>query len=116
MRDNYLMKTPKDVDGFKEILKQTPYLLVKASAAWCNPCRRIEQPVKEVFKSQLSENVKVMYIDVDEHEEIASELNISKIPAFLTIVNEKTINSDITSNMKDIQLIVDRINSHAILG
>ena len=116
MSDNYLMKTPKDVDGFKEILKQTPYLLVKASALWCNPCIRIETPVKEVFRCQLNENVKVMYIDVDEHEEIASELNITKIPAFITIVNGNITNSDITSNMKDIQLIADRINSHTILG
>jgi len=116
MSDKYLLQTSKDVGGFKEVLKQTPYLLVKASASWCNPCSRIETPVKEVFKSQLNENVKVMYIDVDEHEEIASELNITKIPAFITIVDGKTSNSDITSNMKDVQFIVDRINAHAILG
>lgn len=116
MCDNYLLETSKDVDGFKEILKQTPYLLVKASASWCNPCSRIEIPVKEVFRSQLNENVKVMNIDVDKHEEIATELKITKIPTFITIVNGKTSNSDITSNMKDVQFIVDRINSHALLG
>jgi thiol-disulfide isomerase/thioredoxin len=116
MPETYLLQTPKDVDNFKDILKQTQYLLVKASAPWCNPCIRIEAPVKELFKSQLNENVKVMYIDVDEHEEIASELNITKIPAFITIVNGKIANSDITSNMKDVITIIDRINSHAILG
>lgn len=116
MSENYLLQTPNDVDTFKEVIKNTPYLLIKGSASWCKPCRSIETPVKEVLKSQLNENVKVMYVDVDDDEEIASELNITKLPVFITLVDGKTANTDVTSNMKDIQLIVDRINSHAILG
>jgi thioredoxin 1 len=112
----YLIEPVESEEEFKTCIKENPYLLVKASAQWCNPCKKIEGPLGELLRNNLDQNVKVMYIDIDESEDIASYLEITKIPAFFSYINGKLENSDITSNMKDIKIIIDRINSHSILG
>ena len=114
--NSFLINSVETEEELKECLTNNKYLIVKASAQWCNPCKRIEQSVNELFRNRLEHNVKVMYLDIDDSEDVANYLSITKIPAFYTFVNGKLDSKEVTSNMNDIQAIVDRVNSHSILG
>ena len=116
MTTGRILKTPDDVAGMENILKNNKFILIKASAAWCNPCKKIANPFTNLIKNKLDDNVKVMYVDVDNHDDVVNLFNINKVPTFISIVKGKVANTDITSNMKDVKLIVDKLNSHAILG
>ena len=109
MVDKHLLKTPSDLNGMENILKNNKFILIKASATWCNPC-------KKIVKNKLDNKVKVMYIDVDDDDDIVNLFKITKLPTFISIVKGKVANTDITSNVKDIKQIVDKLNSHAVFG
>tara|TARA_Y100000741_G_scaffold282907_1_gene222665 strand:+ start:521 stop:871 length:351 start_codon:yes stop_codon:yes gene_type:complete len=116
MVNKHLLTTPSDLKGMENILKNNKFILIKASAPWCNPCKKIETPFANLIKNKLDDKVKVMYVDVDDDDDIVHLFNITKLPTFISIVKGKVANTDITSNMKDIRLIVDKINSHAVFG
>ena len=114
MPNKYMLKTPADIKGMETILRTNKFILIKASATWCNPCKKIETPFTNLVQNKLDDKVKVMYVDVDDDEDIVTLFNITKLPTFISIVKGKVANTDITSNMKDIRIIVDKINSHAV--
>lgn len=114
--NTYLLTPVKTEEEFKNCLTKNPYVIVKASAGWCKPCKKIEQSVNELFRNRLENNVKVMYLDIDDSEDVANYLEVTKIPCFYTFVNGKLDHNEITSNMKNIEAIVDKVNSHSILG
>jgi thiol-disulfide isomerase/thioredoxin len=116
MVDKHLLKTPSDLNGMENILKNNKFILIKASATWCNPCKKIEEPFKRIVKNKLDNKVKVMYVDVDDDDDIVNLFKITKLPTFISIVKGKVANTDITSNVKDIKQIVDKLNSHAVFG
>jgi thiol-disulfide isomerase/thioredoxin len=116
MVDKHLLKTPSDLNGMENILKNNKFILIKASATWCKPCKKIEAPFKQIVTKKLDKKVKVMYVDVDDDDDIINLFKITKLPTFISIVKGKVTNTDITSNMKDVKLIIDKLNSHAVLG
>ena len=116
MANGRILKTPDDIAGMENILKTHHYILIKASATWCKPCKKIETPFTNLIKNKLDDKVKVMYVDVDTDDDVVKLFNINKVPTFISIVKGKVANTDITSNMKDVKRIVDMLNSHAILG
>jgi thioredoxin 1 len=61
-----------------EVLKQQGLTLVKFGANWCMPCR-MQAPILEA----LSENYRVVEVDVDDAPGLANEYEISGIPALL---------------------------------
>ena len=77
----------ESMDEFKSLLADNPgVLLIKFGAEWCNPCKRIEEPLKH-YISQLQDNVLPILVDVDESFEIYAFLKnkrmINGIPAIL---------------------------------
>lgn len=116
MVNSQLIKTPDDTNGMEKILKKNKFILIKASATWCNPCKKIEIPFSKLVDEKLDDNIKVMYVDVDDDDDISTLFNITKLPTFVSIVKGKVVSKDITSNMDEIKTIVDKLNSHAVFG
>ena len=62
------------------------YLIIKFTADWCCPCRKIKDYVNSLF-SQMPNNVYLFEINIDEDSEIFFELKkkrmVKTIPAFL---------------------------------
>lgn len=57
-----------NVEEFKELLQKMTnkqVLLVKFSAEWCKPCKKIKPLVEEKYK-EMPENVIIVEIDIDE--------------------------------------------------
>lgn len=59
-------------------------ILAVFSAEWCGPCQQMRKNVYplDAVKQQLQEWVPV-YVDTDEHPELAKQYDISSIPAFV---------------------------------
>ena len=79
--------TLENLVEFRDILASNPGLVVlKLSADWCAPCKRI-RPEMEVGLANLPSNVQPVLIDIDESLEIFSYLKNKKrvngIPAIL---------------------------------
>ena len=75
------------VDEFRNILAANPGLVIlKMSAEWCGPCKRIS-PVVEEGMGFLPENVQPVILDIDESIELYAYLKnrkrVNGIPAIL---------------------------------
>jgi len=80
-----LIKTRNDL---KDFLKTSPYTVFKFSGEWCKPCKRIQPCVNKCVEEALGENCNMVYIDVDESEDVCSYLKIRRMPTFIFFVGE----------------------------
>ncbi|MFN8242366.1 MAG: thioredoxin [Bacteroidales bacterium] len=69
-------------DGFYSIIKGDKPVLVDFSAEWCGPCRMMA-PVLEQLKNRMGSNIRILKIDVDRNNELASRMNIRNVPTLM---------------------------------
>jgi thioredoxin 1 len=76
---------------FEELLGQNKYVIVKFSAEWCGPCKRIH-PLYE-SKCEEYSNVCFTHVDVDHDEvkEICEKYSIKGMPTFILFENDVEI-------------------------
>ena len=82
-------------EQLKELLKTEDYVLVKASAGWCGPCKMITPYFEEYATEFLTDKLIVVKLDVDNGRDLASFLKIESIPMLLYFKN-KQLESTIT--------------------
>ncbi len=72
--------------SFSEIIKSETPVLVDFYADWCGPCHAIAPILKDV-KRELGDKVKVVKIDVDKNNQLASKLQVRSIPTIMLFQN-----------------------------
>ena len=72
---------------FQQVLRDDRVTIVKASAPWCGPCKKIAGFVDELF-ALMSSNVQLMKLDVDDNTEVSNYLRIRKLPTFISFVGK----------------------------
>ena len=78
-------------EDFNEEIKDK-LVLVDFYATWCGPCRMMNPIIEEVAKE---ENIKVIKVDVDKHDELARNYGIMSIPTIILFQNGNLVEKNI---------------------
>ncbi|WP_264558293.1 thioredoxin [Flavobacterium sp. N2270] len=71
---------------FNEIISQEQLTLVDFYADWCGPCKTLA-PILQEVKAVLKDDVKIIKINVDQHQDLASEFMVRGVPTMLLFKN-----------------------------
>src|SRR5574344_1216537 len=77
----------------EEVLKSDKTVLVDFFATWCGPCKSLSPIVDEVAEE--NENLKVVKVDVDEAQDLASKYGVMSIPTLVVIKNGEEVNRSV---------------------
>jgi thioredoxin-like negative regulator of GroEL len=73
-------------DEFKEYVNRNKFCLVKVSASWCKPCKRMK-PLFEKLVGTLNNKVHIVLVDADDGMDIYSYLKCKSIPYMVLYVD-----------------------------
>ncbi len=68
--------------SFSEILNSHPTVLIDFFATWCGPCKTLG-PILEQVKDELGDDVKIIKIDVDKNESLATKYQVRGVPTMI---------------------------------
>jgi len=75
---------------FNEIINQNQLVLVDFFAGWCGPCKMMS-PVLQETKSVVKDDVKIIKINVDQHQDLAAEFMVRGVPTLMLFKEGKML-------------------------
>ena len=79
-----------DANFDEKVIKSTIPVLVDFWAEWCGPCRMVS-PILEKLGERMSDQIKIVKLNVDENQELAMNYGIRSIPSLLIFREGKEI-------------------------
>jgi len=76
--------------NFETIINDSRPVIVDFHALWCGPCK-VQSPILKELASELGEKVRVIKIDVDQNNALASQYQIQSVPTLIVFKNSKPI-------------------------
>ena len=74
--------------NFETIINDSRPVIVDFHALWCGPCK-VQSPILKELVAELGERVKVIKIDVDQNNILASQYQIQSVPTLIVFKNGK---------------------------
>ncbi len=71
-----------DTTQMKRLMATPGTVMVEFYASWCPHCQRM-MPIVDDIKALYEGQVTVFQFDIDDNEELATELNVKSIPTFI---------------------------------
>lgn len=79
-------------------------MVIDAFATWCSPCKVIAPEIVKL--SEIHDGARFYKIDVDEHPEIAAELEVRAMPTFIFFKDGKKLQQVVGANKPAIEAVV----------
>ncbi|MBT8188388.1 MAG: thioredoxin [Croceitalea sp.] len=76
--------------NFNKIVNSESLVLVDFFAEWCGPCKMLAPILKQV-KEASGEQLKIVKIDVDQNQSIASKYQVRGVPTMVLFKNGKPV-------------------------
>jgi thioredoxin 1 len=94
---------------FNTLIQAEKPVLVDFFATWCGPCQ-VLGPVLKKVKDQLGDQIKIVKIDVDKNQELASKWQVRGVPTMILFQNGKQLwrQSGVLSKEQIIQVLAEK--------
>jgi len=92
----------------EEVLNSDKPVLIDFYADWCGPCKQMAPIIEEVANA-VSDNVKVVKINVDEENDLTEQYGISSIPTLVFIKDGKVVRNLV--GIRDTNELIEYINN-----
>ena len=76
--------------NFETIINDTRPVIVDFHALWCGPCK-VQSPILKELAAELGDKVRVIKIDVDQNNTLASQYQIQSVPTLIVFKNGKPV-------------------------
>lgn len=75
---------------FRALISSKKPVLIDFFAEWCGPCKTLSPILKEIA-NEMSEQVRVIKIDIDKNPTLASKLNVRSVPTLMIYKEESLL-------------------------
>jgi len=69
-------------ETFRSVISGNQPVLVDFTASWCGPCKMLA-PILEQLHANLGDALRIIKIDVDKNNALATELQVSGVPTLI---------------------------------
>lgn len=96
---------------FKEIINSNQLILVDFYADWCGPCKMMS-PILQEVKGIIKDDVKIIKINVDQHQDLASHFMVRGVPTLMLFKLGKMLwrQSGVLSTKDLVAIIQNQLN------
>jgi len=70
------------METFNDVISGDRLVLVDFFATWCGPCKAMH-PVLEELKGQLGEQIRIIKVDIDRHQQTAMQYGVQAVPTLM---------------------------------
>lgn len=78
------------METFNDIISSDQLVLVDFFATWCQPCKMMH-PILEQLKAAVGDKLRIIKVDVDNHNEIAAQYRIQSVPTLMLFRNGEVL-------------------------
>ena len=96
---------------FNDIINGNDLVLVDFYADWCGPCKMMS-PILQEVKLNLKDAVKIIKVNVDQHQDLASHFMVRGVPTLMLFKNGKMLwrQSGVLSTKDLTEIISNHLN------
>ncbi len=80
------------VDSVQTIIDNNEKVLLDFHAKWCGPCKT-QKPILEEVERRT--DVKVVYLDVDDNQELSEKYQLSSVPTLVYYRNGEKVHEEV---------------------